>query len=67
MFPFIFPLKMFAEFDAEKLYGVDPPKIVILELCPAKMETEFWLSDSAPVPVVADELTLAVKDAQLPA
>ena len=65
MFPFTTPLKMFAAFEEEKLYGVEPPEIVILELCPAKIEIELWLSD-IPAPVLT-LLTVAVNVAQVPA
>ena len=65
IFPLMTPLKMFGVVE-EILYGVDPPKIVIVELCPAKMETVVWLKDIGP-PVLAVELTLATIDPQLPA
>jgi hypothetical protein len=55
---------MFTAFDAEKLYGVDPPEIVTFELCPAKIEIVLWLRSKAP-PVLA-ELTVTFTDAQLP-
>ena len=65
MFPFTTPLKIFPELEEETLYGVEPPEIVILELCPAKIEIEVWLRDNKfPLLVL---LTFAVKDAQLPA
>ena len=38
IFPLMTPLKTLGALE-DMLYGVEPPKIVILELCPAKIET----------------------------
>jgi hypothetical protein len=63
--PLITPLKIFAGVIEEILYGSEPPEIVMFELCPAKIEIEFWLNANAP-PVLA-LLTFAVNVPQLPA